>query len=118
MARDKLLVVCTDGSPGEELFGPIQKYFREVIFLDRYLRDHSPTRVAVGELPRVDESVDALLAQLVASQARVFAGTLFSTFTGLIHRCGAIEIELKLSCTATTTSSRHSSDLRTASFCR
>ena len=28
----------------------------------------------------------ALLTQLVASKARVFAGTLFSTFTALIHR--------------------------------
>ncbi len=39
MRRDDPLVICTDGSSREELFGPIQKYFREVIFLDRYLRE-------------------------------------------------------------------------------
>jgi GDP-fucose protein O-fucosyltransferase len=86
MCRDDPLVICTDGSPGEEIFGPIQKYFRETIFLDRYLRDSSSVREMISQLPRYDESVDALLTQLVASKARVFAGTLFSTFTGLIHR--------------------------------
>jgi hypothetical protein len=86
MARDEPLLVCTDGSSREELFGPIQNYFRDVVFLDRYLRESTVARDIVRELPRADESVDALLAQLVASRARVFAGTLFSTFTALIHR--------------------------------
>jgi hypothetical protein len=86
MSRDEPLVVCTDGSSREELFGPIQKYFREVLFLDRYVRESAAPRQLVDGLPRADEGVDALLAQLVASQARVFAGTLFSTFTALIHR--------------------------------
>lgn len=91
MARDDPLVICTDGSSREELFGPIQDHFREVIFLDRYLRQDPDTRALVSRLPRYDEAVDALLAQLVASQAQVFAGTLFSTFTALIHRLRAFE---------------------------
>ncbi len=86
MHRDDPLVICTDGSSREELFGPIQKYFREVIFLDRYLRENATIRDLVSQLPRDDETVPVLLTQLVASKARVFAGTLFSTFTALIHR--------------------------------
>jgi GDP-fucose protein O-fucosyltransferase len=86
MHRDDPLVVCTDGSSREELFGPIQKYFRETIFLDRYLRESTSSREMISQLPRDDESVEVLLTQLVASKAKVFAGTLFSTFTALIHR--------------------------------
>jgi hypothetical protein len=86
MDRDAPLVICTDGSSREEIFGPIQKYFREPIFLDRYLREHASMRELLSHLPRDDESVQALLTQLVASKAQVFAGTLFSTFTALIHR--------------------------------
>ena len=91
MGRDDPLVVCTDGSSREELFGPVQAYFREVIFLDRYLREDPASRTLLSQLPRYDEAVDALLAQLIASKADVFAGTLFSTFTTLIHRLRAFE---------------------------
>ena len=86
MRRDDPLVICTDGSSREEIFGPIQQYFRETIFLDRYLRESTSIREMISQLPRNDESVLALLTQLVASKAQVFAGTLFSTFTALIHR--------------------------------
>ena len=86
MRRDDPLVVCTDGSPEEEIFGPIRAYFRETIFLDRYLDESASIRESISALPRQDESVTALLTQLVASKAQVFAGTLFSTFTALIHR--------------------------------
>jgi hypothetical protein len=86
MRRDDPLVICTDGSSREELFGPIQRYFREVIFLDRYLRESAGARELLSQLPRDDETVSVLLTQLIASKARVFAGTLFSTFTALIHR--------------------------------
>ena len=37
MHRDDPLVICTDGASSEEIFGPIRQYFRETIFLDRYL---------------------------------------------------------------------------------
>lgn len=91
MRRDDPLVICTDGSSREELFGPIQKHFREVIFLDRYLRESAGIREMISQLPRNDEAVLALLTQLIASKARVFAGTLFSTFTALIHRLRGFE---------------------------
>jgi hypothetical protein len=86
MERNDVLVICTDGSPHEELFDPIRRHFRQVIFLDRYVREDQGARELLSQLPRFDEAVDALLAQLVATSADVFAGTLFSTFTGLIHR--------------------------------
>jgi hypothetical protein len=89
MRRDDPLVICTDGSSREELFGPIQSYFRETVFLHRYLRENASIRELIAQLPRNDESVLALLTQLVASKARIFAGTLFSTFTALIHRLRA-----------------------------
>ena len=86
MNRDYPLVICTDGSSRDEIFGPIQKYFRETVFLDRYFREDATIRAMISELPRDDEAVLVLLTQLVASKAGVFAGTLFSTFTALIHR--------------------------------
>ena len=91
MDRDVPLVICTDGSPREELFGPIQKYFRDTIFLDQYLRENQCSRELLTQLPRYDESVEVLLTQLVASRAAIFAGTLFSTFTALIHRLRAFD---------------------------
>src|SRR5215470_1883802 len=91
MRRDDPLVICTDGSSREEIFGPIQQYFRETIFLDRYLRENASIREIIAQLPRYDESVQALLTQLIASKARIFAGTLFSTFTALIHRMRGLE---------------------------
>jgi hypothetical protein len=86
MNRDDPLVICTDGSSREEIFGPIQKYFHRTVFLDRYLREDATIRALVSQLPRADEAALALLTQLVASEAAVFAGTMFSTFTALIHR--------------------------------
>lgn len=86
MSRGEPLVVCTDGSHQDEFFVPIRRHFREVIFLDQYIRENSVIRKMIAELPRDDEAVEALLTQLVASKAQAFAGTLFSTFTALIHR--------------------------------
>lgn len=91
MSRDVPLVVCTDGSSREEIFGPIQKHFRETIFLDRYFRESASVRGLLAEFPRENEAIDALITQLVASKAQVFAGTLFSTFTTLIHRFRAFD---------------------------
>lgn len=86
MDRDDPLVICTDGAAGEEIFGPIQQHFRQTVFLDRHLREDGGARDLVARLPREGEAVEALLTQLVAAGARTFAGTVFSTFTGLIHR--------------------------------
>jgi hypothetical protein len=84
--RNDPLVICTDDSSRDELFGPIQKHFRDVISLDRYLRENAEMRQLLVQLPRDDDIVEILLTQLVASKARLFAGTMFSTFTALIHR--------------------------------
>lgn len=84
MDDDDLLVICTDGSPEEEVFRPIRRHFRRSVFLSDVIERDS--RDVLASLPRYDESVSALLTQLVASRARVFVGTMFSTFTGLIHR--------------------------------
>ena len=91
MDRDEPLVICTDDSSHDELFGPIQKHFREVIFLDRYLRESADVRELMAQLPRDDETVEILLTQLVAAKAHVFVGTMFSTFTALIHRLRGFE---------------------------
>lgn len=86
MDRDDPLVVCTDGSPGDEIFAPIRTHFRRTVFLDQYMREDATIRAMLAELPRDDEVVRVLVTQLVASEAAVFAGTMFSTFTALIHR--------------------------------
>lgn len=89
MARDELLVICTDGSPEEEIFRPIRDYFRETVFFDRILDENQQLGALLADLPRSDGTVIGLLTQLVAGAAQVFAGTLFSTFTGQIHRLRA-----------------------------
>ena len=86
MDRDDRLVICTDDPSGDELFGPIQKHFRDVVFLDRYLRESAEMRQLLAQLPRDDDMVEVLLTQLVASKAHVFVGTMFSSFTALIQR--------------------------------
>jgi SAM-dependent methyltransferase len=95
MSRDQLLVISTDGSvdnaADRELFAPIRRHFRQVLFLDRCLLDEPRWRREFLELPLHDDTVLALVAQLVASRAQVFAGTLFSTFTALIHRLRGFE---------------------------
>ena len=89
MAAEDLLVICTDGSPDEPIFAPIRSYFRQTIFLEQWLRGFPEPGLGFDELPRRDATVIALLTQCVAAEARVFAGTLFSTFTALIHRLRA-----------------------------
>ena len=81
LGRDDTLVICTDDSSHDELFGPIQKHFRRVIFFDRYLRESADMRELTAQLPRYDDAVEVLLTQLAVSKARVFVGTMFSTFT-------------------------------------
>src|SRR5262249_15880284 len=85
MNRDDPLVICTDGSPTDDIFRPIRKYFPRTVFLDQYFREDVATRAMISQLPRDDEAVLVLLTQLVASKAAVFAGTLFSTFPALVH---------------------------------
>lgn len=90
MARDDTLVVCTDGTAREDLFGPLQAHFRHTLFLDQHLRHDPVCRAAIAALPRFDEDVEALITQEVAARAALFAGTMYSTFTTLIHRLRAL----------------------------
>lgn len=88
--RDTPLLICTDGDPDEPLFGALLQHFRQVVFLHQHLQTPG-VAARLAALPRFDEDVEALLTQGVAAQARVFAGTLFSTFTALIHRQRALQ---------------------------
>lgn len=90
MDRHQTLLVCTDGVAREDLFGPIQQHFSQVVFLDQHLRDDARCRAAIEALPRFDEDVEALITQEVAASADVFAGSMYSTFTALIHRLRAL----------------------------
>jgi len=92
MDRDDPLVICTDGASTEELFGPLRRHFRRAVFLHEHLRSQRELQDGIAALPRFDEDVEALITQQIASRAAVFAGTMFSTFTALIHRLRALDI--------------------------
>ena len=83
-ARNYRLVVCTDVSSAD-WFAPLLKYFRDVVFLDQLLLD-DPWAADFRALPFHDDTVLALLTQLVAEEAQCFVGTPFSSFTSLIQR--------------------------------
>ncbi len=84
---DSVLVICTDGrivSP--EFFGPIERAFANHLYLDEYILGDAKLREMYLNLPRQSDVVMALITQLVAIQSGTFVGTLFSTFTGIVHR--------------------------------
>jgi len=84
IGRDDPLLICTDGPSDRDYFRPIVEHFTRACFLDDLLaRDWS---IRVGELRFSDRGALALLTQLIAAEGEFFAGTLFSTFTGFIHR--------------------------------
>jgi len=91
LSSDERLVVCTDSSSEEDWFAPLQRQFNEVVFLDRMLLESNDLRYAFGELPFHDDTVLALVSQLVSTRARCFIGTLFSSFTAMIQRARGIE---------------------------
>lgn len=84
--RRERLLICTDSSRDQEFFAPILRHYRDAVFLDRYLLDSPQWFEQFLRLPHNDDSVLALLTQLVAGRARVFAGTMYSTFTAMIQR--------------------------------
>jgi hypothetical protein len=83
-SRNDRLVVCTDVSSAD-WFAPLLKYFRHVVFLDQLLL-HDPWAAEFRALPFHDDTVLALITQLVAEEAQCFVGTPFSSFTSLIQR--------------------------------
>ena len=82
--RHDRLVVCTDSSSNDAWFAPLRRHFRDVVFLDRLLLDSWRSEFRL--LPFHDDSVLALITQLVAVRAEIFVGTMYSSFTALIQR--------------------------------
>jgi len=80
------LVVCTDSPADDPIFLAIKREFKTVIFLEHLLEQDPRIVSSRHGLPGNDEGVVVLLTQLVASYAEVFVGTLYSTFTAMIHR--------------------------------
>lgn len=86
LPAEELLVVCTDESSDAEFFAPLLAHYKRAVFLDRLILDDRMWADRFYDLPYHRDSTLALVTQLVAVQAVRFAGTLFSTFTALIHR--------------------------------
>ena len=84
--RHEPLLICTDSSGDEAYFQPFFELFPDACFLDRLILEHPMWAARLNGLPFSDDGVLGLLTQLIAAQANVFAGTLFSTFTAHIHR--------------------------------
>jgi hypothetical protein len=84
LSRNDRLLVCTDSSSDKRWFAPLLKHFRDVVFVDQVLQNTWMDEFRA--LPFHDDSVMALLTQLVAEEAQCFVGTPFSTFTALIQR--------------------------------
>jgi hypothetical protein len=82
----ELLVICTDESSEREFFAPLLAHYKRAVFLDRLILDEPMWADRFYDLPYHRDPTLALVTQLVAAQAARFAGTLFSTFTALIHR--------------------------------
>ena len=82
--KDQVLVICTDNSKDEGFFSKIIAEYPKAIFIDEFLVKEFADDLA--QLPFNDATVIALLTQMIAVESKVFFGTLFSTFTGAIHR--------------------------------
>lgn len=89
MPSDELLVICTDSSEDSDFFAPIIKQYPNAVFIDHLLDNEYASRLR--DLPFGDDIVVSLLTQLIAAKANVFAGTVFSTFSSMIHRSRGIE---------------------------
>ena len=84
MASDKPLIICTDNSADSKFFDKIVSHYPQSLFIDDYMVQEFSEELA--QLPFNDATVVALLTQLIAVEAEEFSGTLFSTFSGAIHR--------------------------------
>src|SRR5262249_27075649 len=86
LPRDELLLILTDDPSDEAYFAPIRRAFKTSIMLDAFIHQDPTCAEVLAGLPDTSESALALVSQLVPCRARLFAGTLHSTFTALIHR--------------------------------
>jgi hypothetical protein len=86
MPPNEPLLICTDASTDTEFFQPILDAYPEAILLDQYMLGDSRWREALRSLPCNGDAALALICQTVAGHAHVFAGSLLSTYTAMIHR--------------------------------
>jgi hypothetical protein len=80
------LLICTDESSDSDFFGPILTTYRQGILLDQYLLHDPVWRERLRSLPCNADLAIAVISQIVAGRAGIFAGSLFSTFSAMIHR--------------------------------
>ncbi|MGL5083837.1 MAG: hypothetical protein ACRC8A_20330 [Microcoleaceae cyanobacterium] len=79
-----LLVICTDESENKDYFQTITNIYKHHIFLDEWIIHKFKSEFL--SLPFTDEQTLGFICNLVMGYAQEFAGTLRSTYTGIIHR--------------------------------
>jgi hypothetical protein len=84
--RDTPLAILTDSPADTAFFGPILSYYRNAVLLDKMLLDEPAIRRRLSVLPFHDNAVLSLMAQLIATHAETFIGTLCSSYTAFIQR--------------------------------
>ncbi|KKD34670.1 hypothetical protein [Limnoraphis robusta] len=82
--RNELLVICTDESDKKHFFTEIMNYYKNHLFIDEFIINEFV--YDFKDLPFTDEQTLGLICNLVMAKAAQFAGTLRSTYTGIIHR--------------------------------
>ncbi|NJO44673.1 MAG: hypothetical protein HC835_03035 [Oscillatoriales cyanobacterium RM2_1_1] len=80
----ELLLICTDESENKDFFREITHRYRNHLFLDEWIVHEF--KAEFKALPFTDEQTLGLICNLVMGYAQEFAGTLRSTYTGMIHR--------------------------------
>lgn len=86
MPRNEPLLIFTDASADTDFFAPILEAYPGAILFEQHLLRDQAWRERLRALPCNGDVALALISQIVAGNSRVFAGSLFSTFTALIHR--------------------------------
>ncbi len=81
---NELLVICTDESDNKAFFSEITNHYKNSLFIDELIINEFLDDFQ--DLPFTDEQTLGLICNLVMAKANQFAGTLRSTYTGIIHR--------------------------------
>ncbi len=84
LPNDELLLVCSEVNGSDELFDPLRRRFRKIVFAnDIIVGDYRESFLA---LPRHEDNALGVITQEVASRSLQFVGTLGSTFSAMIQR--------------------------------
>ena len=86
MPTGEPLLICTDASEDTEFFAPILAAYPKAVMIEQFVLREPTWRARLRDLPFNGDAALALVSQIVAGCARVFAGSLYSTFTAMIHR--------------------------------